>query len=77
MVNGKAYNIAKKNNSFVNRQVIKDVPINLGDKVSVTIVEDNVLWSLVTIMKHSFEFDANDEIEENKRVKVTVEFLEL
>ena len=77
MVDGKAYSIAKKNNSLVNRQVIKDVPINLGDKISVTIVEDNVLWSLVTIMKHSFEFDANDEIEENKRVKVTVEFLEL
>ena len=76
MVDGKSYSIAKKNNSLVNRQVIKDVPINLGDKISVTIVEDNVLWSLVRVMKHSFEFDANEEISENRRVELRIEFEE-
>jgi len=77
MVDGKAYTITKKNNSLVNKQVLKNVPINLGDKVHVTIVEDNVLWSLVRVMKHSFEFDTNEVVTENRRIKLLVEFEEL
>ncbi len=34
-VDGKTYKIAKKDNTLVNEQVVKDIPINLNDKVTV------------------------------------------
>ena len=75
-VDGKTYSIEKKNNTLVNEQVVKDIPINLNDKVTVVVIEEDVLWAPTTVMKHSFKFDANDMIEENKKVKVTLEFTE-
>jgi antitoxin component of MazEF toxin-antitoxin module len=75
-IDGKAYTIKKQNNRLVNQQVVKDVPINMGDNVTVVIMEEDVLWTPEMIMKHSFTFDANDVVQENKRVEITLEFEE-
>ena len=75
-VEGKVYTIVKEQNSLTNEQVIEDVSIKINDKVSVVIIEEDVLWHPTVIMKHDFIFDGNEVMKENQKVKLYLDFVE-
>ena len=75
-VEGRAYTIVKEQNSLTNEQVIEDVSIKINDKVSVVIIEEDVLWHPTVIMKHDFIFDGNEVMKENQKVKLYLDFVE-
>ncbi len=75
-VEGRIYTIKKKNNTLINEQVVKNIPINLDDNVTVVIIEEDLLWAPERVMRESFIFDANDVVKENKKVQVRLEFTE-
>ena len=67
------FHIEEEVDSFVNKKIIKDVPIEMGEDITVKIIDKDI-WFDDDIIEFNFIFDGKAYHEENRLAKVDIGF---